>query len=373
MRPWHVFLLAVKELWSLARDPVLLGLIVFAFTISIHAATRALPETLNRASIAIVDEDRSPLSERIVAAFRPPYFATPRIVTIDEMDSRLDAGLDTFALDIPPDFQRDVLAGRMPAVQLNVDATRTSQAFNGSGYVREIVAREVAEFLVPYWGKAVAPVDLAMRVRFNPELNRSWFGAIMELIDHVTMLAIILTGAAVIRERERGTIEHLLVMPVTPLEVMTAKIASMGLVVLVTTAMSLVIVVQGLLNVPVTGSRGLFLAGTALHLFATTSLGMFLGMASRSMPQFGLAMILFLHPLQMLSGSMTPRESMPEWIRTIMLVAPNTHYVALAQGVLFRSAGLATVWPQFLALGAIGGILFGITLARFRKTMGTFG
>ncbi|MFO0813608.1 MAG: ABC transporter permease [Gemmatales bacterium] len=371
MRVDNILHLGVKELWGLARDPIMLALIAFAFTVSIYSASTALPETLNRAPIAIVDEDQSPLSTRIVAAFQPPYFLPPTMVTQAEMDARMDAGLDAFALNIPPEFQRDVLAGRSPAIQLNVDATRMSQAFNGSGYIQMIVSQEVQTFAQRYRANSTPPVDLAVRVRFNPELNKSWFGAVRRLIDQITMLAIILTGAALIRERERGTIEHLLVMPVTPFEIMTSKVWSMGLVVLAACAFSLTFVVQGLLSVPIQGSILLFLCGAALHLFATTSLGIFLGTFARSMPQFALLMMLVLLPLQMLSGSMTPRESMPEWVQQVMLAAPNTHFVMLAQGILYRGAGLDVVWPQFLALALIGAAFFGIALARFRRTIGT--
>jgi ABC-2 type transport system permease protein len=371
MRADNILHLGVKELWSLARDPIMLVFIAFAFTVSIYSASTATPEVLNKAPIAIVDEDQSPLSTRIVAAFQPPYFLPPTMVTQAEMDARMDAALDTFALSIPPDFQRDVLAGRSPTIQLNVDATRMSQAFSGSGYVQTIVSQEVQTFAERYRANTTPPIDLAERVRFNPELNRSWFGAVMKLIDQVTMLAILLTGAALIRERERGTIEHLLVMPVTPFEIMMSKVWSMGLVVLVACAFSLTTVVQGLLAVPIEGSIALFLCGAALHLFAATSMGIFMGTFARSMPQFGLLLMLVLLPLQMLSGGSTPRESMPEWAQQVMLVAPTTHFVLLAQGALFRGAGLNVVWPQFLALILIGAAFFGIALARFRKTIGT--
>ncbi len=370
MRADHIFHLGVKELWSLARDPIMLVLIVFAFTVSIYTAATAMPETLRKAPIAIVDEDHSPLSLRIVSAFYPPYFLPPELITHSEMDARMDAGLDTFALNIPPEFQRDVLAGKSPAIQLNVDATRVSQAFTGSRYVQSIVTAEVQEFANRYRDNSTPPIDLAMRARFNPELNKSWFGAVVQVINQVTMLSIVLTGAALIRERERGTIEHLLVMPVTPLEIMASKIWAMGLVVLVACALSLTFVVQGLLAVPIEGSVPLFLCGAALHLFATTSMGIFLGTFARSMPQFGLLLMLVMLPLQMLSGGSTPRESMPEWVQQVMLAAPTTHFVMLAQGVLYRGAGFTVVWPQFVALLVIGAVFFGISLTRFRRTIG---
>ena len=338
----------------------------YAFTISIYTASKAMPETLNRAAIAIVDEDRSPVSSRIITAFNPPYFTVPRLISQHEMDSRMDAGLDTFALDIPPNFQRDLLARKSPAIQLNIDATRMSQAFTGGGYVQAIVSGEVGEFLSRHRSAATVPVDLALRARFNPELNKGWFGAINEIIEAITMLSIILTGAALIREREHGTIEHLLVMPVTPLEIMVSKVWSMALVVLVATAFSLVVVVQGLLGVPIQGSLGLFLLGTAFNLFATTSMGIFLATVAGSMPQFGLLLMLVLLPLQVLSGGTTPRESMPELIQWVMLAAPNTHFVLFAQAILFRGAGLDVVWPQFLALTLIGAVLFAFSLERFR-------
>jgi ABC-2 type transport system permease protein len=369
MRAANIFHLGNKELRSLLRDPVMLFLILYAFTYAVYIASAAMPETLHKAPIAIVDEDRSPLSTRIIDAFYPPYFLSPALISRSEMDARMDAGLDTFAVNIPPGFQRDVLAGRSPTIQLNVDATRMSQAFVGSGYIQTIIGTEISSFLQGYRANPPPPVELALRARFNPQLNKSWFGAVMKVIDNVTMLSIILTGAALIREREHGTVEHLLVMPVTPFEIMAGKVWAMALAVLAATAGSLVFVVQGLLAVPIQGSILLFLAGSALHLFATTSLGIFLGTLARSMPQFGLLVMLILIPLQILSGSVTPRESMPDAVQFAMMAAPNTHFVILAQAILYRGAGLAVVWPQFVTLVLIGASLFGLSLARFRKTL----
>jgi ABC-2 type transport system permease protein len=312
------------------------------------------------------------LSQRIINAFQSPLFLPPRLVSREEMDSRMDAGVDTFALNIPPDFQQDVLAGRSPQIQLNTDATRVSQAFSGSGYVQTIVTGEVQSWLQRYRSAPSTPVvEIEDRVRYNANLSRSWFGAVVAMIDMITLLSVLLTGSALIRERERGTVEHLLVMPVTPFEIMTSKVWSMGLVVLVASTVSMRFVVQGWLGVPIEGSVPLFVCGTALHLFAVTSLGMFLATFARTMPQFALLMIMVLLPLQVLSGGMTPRESMPEWVQQVMLAAPTTHFVMLSQGILFRGGGLEVVWPQFLALTVIGMVLFGVALTRFRKTLGT--
>ncbi len=372
MRSAHNILhLGIKELRSLVRDPIMLVLIVYAFTFSIYTAATAMPETLHKAPIAIVDEDRSALSNHIIDDFYPPYFLPPALITTAEMDARMDAGLDTFALHIPSGFQRDLLAGRSPALQLNVDATRMSQGFTGSSYIQAIVSGEVNDFVRGYRAETVPAVDLALRARFNPELDKSWFGAVMEIISAITMLSIVLTGAALIREREHGTVEHLLVMPVTPFEIMSSKVLAMALVVLAASWISLTFVVRGLLAVPIEGSVALFFAGATLHLFATTSMGIFLATLARTMPQFGLLLLMVLLPLQVLSGGMTPRESMPDAVQFIMQAAPNTHFVTLAQGILYRGAGLDIVWPQFISLAVIGASLFTLSLARFRKTLAT--
>ncbi|WP_238888804.1 ABC transporter permease [Achromobacter insuavis] len=365
----NIFRLGVKELWSLARDPMMLVLICVSFTLMIYTAATAVPESLHNAAIAVVDEDASPLSARITSAFYPPHFTRPEMVTSAEADAGMDAGRYTFAVNIPPNFQRDVLVGKPAEIQLNVDATRMSQAFTGSSYIQQIITDEINEFVKRYRKPTELPVDLAVRMRFNPNLTQAWFGSLMEIINNVTMLSIILTGAALIREREHGTIEHLLVMPVTPTEIMLAKVWSMGLVVLVSAGLSLTFVVRGLLQVPVEGSVALFLAGVALHLFATTSMGIFMATLARSMPQFGMLLVLVLLPLQMLSGGTTPRESMPDFVQNIMLAAPTTHFVELGQAILFRGAGLSVVWQPFLALALIGSVLFAFSLTRFRKTL----
>src|SRR5699024_6995624 len=244
----NIYNLGVKELWSLIRDPILLVLITFTFTASVYTAATAVPDGLQNASIAIIDEDRSTLSERIQGAFYPPQFTFPDEITLSEMDSGLDRGEYTFALNIPPSFQQDLLGNRQPTMQLNIDATRMTQGFTGNMIINQIINAEIGEYLARERSTQDLPVNLTERMRFNPNLTASWFGALNEVINLVTMLSIILTGAAVIRERERGTIEHLLVMPLTPFEIMLSKVWSMGLVVLIAASLSLIFVVQGALN-----------------------------------------------------------------------------------------------------------------------------
>lgn len=351
----NIFYLGMKEFRSLFHDVAMLVMIVFMFTVTIYLDARAKPDSMNHAAIAVVNEDQSALSFRLIDAMQPPYFRQPALVSLSEVDQGMDAGRDTFVLNIPPNFQRDVLAGQMPVLQLNVDATRQSQAMIGSAYIQKILNDEVRMFMQrDRPGVSVQPAELAIRVLSNPNLYSSWFGSITAIINNVTMLSIILSGAALIREREHGTIEHLLVMPVTPLEIMLSKVWSMAMVVLLASVFALQIMVKEVLDVTVNGSGVLFAMGTLLYLFATNSIGIFMGTLARTMPQFGLLAILVLLPLQMLSGAVTPRESMPEMVQWIMSLTPTVHFVALSQAILFRAANLSVVWPQMLAIIVIG-------------------
>ena len=367
----NIFHLGIKEIRSLGHDKLILVIISFMFSVQIYAIATGLPQSLNRAPIAIIDEDRSPLSERISNAFYPPHFLPPKIIGLYQADPGMDAGLYTFVLDIPPNFQRDVLAERQPTIQLNVDATRISQAFIGNSYIHNIVNGEVSTFVQGHRTPATLPVELETRTLFNPNLDSVRFGSVMELVNSITSLSVFLTGAALIREREHGTIEHLLVMPLTPLEIMLAKVWSMGAIVILVSTLSILFVLEGWLNVPLHGSLILFIACMALYLFATTSLGILIGTVARSMPQLGLLLLVILLPLQMLSGGMTPRESMPVLVQHLMLAAPTTHFVAIAQAILYRGANLAIVWPQCLNLLAIGAVFFMLALIRFRKAITT--
>jgi len=279
----------------------------------------------------------------------------------------MDTGVYTFVLDIPPNFERDVLRGRSPTLQVAVDATAMMQAGIGAGYAQQIIATEVTDFVSHAEGTPLPPVDLAVRIAFNPNVSTAWFTSIMGIVNSVTMLAIILAGAAVVREREHGTMDHLLVMPVRPFEIAMSKILANGLVIAVAVVASLVLVVRQGLGIPIAGSLPLFMAGVALYLFFATSIGVFLATIARTMPQLGLLYLLVAVPLNLLSGSNTPLESMPAWLRIVMQASPSTHFVSFAQAILFRGAGFDVVWYNFLMTGLIGGLFLALGLLRYRS------
>jgi ABC-2 type transport system permease protein len=367
---WHIFQLGLKELVSLAKDPVLLFLIAYAFTFSVYTpAKKAVMEVVN-ASIAIVDEDDTEVSRVIRESMLKPLFLPAAEIPFQSINRDMDSGKYTFVVDIPPQFQQDLAKNAQPTVQIISDATAMSQAGRGPGYIQQIITRAVQ----PFWSGAGDPQDqpitkLNTRARFNANMEQSWFVAINQVINNISVLAIFLTGAAVLREREHGNIEHLLVMPLRPFELMFAKVWANGLVVLTAAMLSLFLIVKWAVGVPIVGSIPLFAGGMAIYLFSVTSLGIMLATVVRSMPQFGLLAFPVFIAMSLLSGGQTPLESMPVALQKFMQFVPSTHFVSFSQAVLFRNATFAMVWPAMLKMFAIGSVYTLYTLTRFRKML----
>lgn len=367
----NIFWLGTKELRSFFSDWVLLGFVIYSFSLAVISQAQSNSQELYRASIAVVDEDHSELSRRITHAFLMPYFKQPVAIAEADVEHLMNAGKYTFVMDIPPNFQRDVLAGRRPALQINVDATAMVQAGLGSGYAEQIINDEIARFVSHAEPTPLTPVNLAIRIAFNPNVATAWFTSVMGIISSVTILAIILAGAALVREREHGTMDHLLVMPISPFEIAMSKIWANAFVIALAVGASLYLVVRLLLKIPIAGSIPLFMFGAVLYLFFATAIGLFLGTVARSMPQLGLLYMLVAVPMNILSGNATPLESMPRWLALAMQASPSTHFVSFAQAILYRGAGFEVVWPQFLAVAGIASLFLILSLIRFRAALGS--
>lgn len=366
----HIIQLGIKELLSLFRDPVLLFLIAYSFTFSVYTPSKSAVMDVINASVGVVDEDHSTVSRRIRDALLPPLFLPPAEIPFSEINRAMDEGKYTFIIDIPPKFEHDLTKGLTPTVEIITDATAMSQAGRGPGYLQKIILNEVNQYLARQ-GKRESRdlVKLVTRARFNPNMQQGWFVAINQIINNISVLAIFLTGAAVLREREHGTIEHLLVMPLSPYELMFAKIWANGLVVVVAVMVSLYLVVKGAIGVPIAGSIPLFVGGLVVYLFSVTALGVMLATLVRSMPQFGLLAFPVFIAMSLLSGGQTPLESMPIVLQKVMQFVPSTHFVSFSQAVLFRNALPSMVWPDITKMFLIGSAYTFFTLTRFRKML----
>ncbi|PLW69568.1 ABC transporter permease [Pseudohalioglobus lutimaris] len=365
----NIFWLFGKELKSVLGDPVMVILIIWSFVVAVILEASGAGDTVRNAAIAVVDEDQSSLSRQISSALVPPWFQQPVAMYPEQAGAAMDRGQIMFILSFPPDFEADVIAGNTPSAQLQVDATAVSQAQLGTDYVSNIVQSETRMFLSGSPDAPTPPLRLELRRAFNPNGNPVWFKAVSSLLNQLSLLTIALTGAAMLREREHGTIEHLMVMPLTPVEVALSKVLATMAVVLLAFVGSLLLVVQGVLQIPVAGSVPLLVTGATVYLWAAAAIGMFLGTVARSMAQFALLVIMVIIPIIMLSGGMGAVESQPELVRRLTQVLPSRHFLAFAKAVAFRGAGIELVWLELVLMAALGAGFFTASLALFRRSM----
>lgn len=364
-----IFWLGIKELQTLGKDVTMILFIVYSFGFSIYTQGSGGGETVNNAAIAFVDEDQSRLSHAIAGQFAPPYFQEVRQIGAADIDRAMDEGDYTFIVVIPPDFEKDTNRGRETEIQLLVDATASQQAGLGSGYIQNYINDAVQRHLHKYRDNTGLSSNLVIRRAFNPNGTQAWFRAIAGLADQLSMLVIILTGAALLREREHGTIEHLLVMPITAIEIALAKVWSNGLVIIAAFVGSLLLIVEGALDIPVAGSRGLLLLGTTIYVFAAAAIGIFLGTLARTMAQFSLLMIMAVMPMMMLSGGMSPVESQPQWVQYLTWFLPSRHYISFMQAIVYRGADFSIVWPEFATVLVMGLTFLAASLLLFRRSI----
>ena len=365
----NIFWLARKEFRSVMSDKVMVLFVLYAFTWTIYQQATGTSNEVNNASIAFADEDQSALSKQLFNAFFPPRFQYAVRIRPDEIERAMDEGRFMFVVVIPPQFESNLIAGRNPGIQVNIDATAMQQAGIGAGYIHNIITQTLTTFLSRMNIVTSAPVNLVERKMFNPNGVSAWFSSIVAIMNQISLLTIVLTGAAVIREREHGTLEHLLVMPLTAFQIAMAKVLANGLVILMATMLSLFLVVRMALKVPFQGSVVLWFIGVVLYLFFATALGLFLGTISRSMAQFALLIILVVMVLQLLSGGSTPVESQPGWLQAVTYFLPSRHFVSFSQVIIYRGGGLDAVWRNFAMVGGIGLAFFSYSVSLFRKSI----
>ncbi len=367
----------VKELRQLWRDRVLFAFIAFIFTGNIALSAGEEGSELRRARLLVHDADHSAASRELIHRFRPPYFAVAGEVARAEDGVRaLDHGQATVLLGIPPRFGAELQAGQATAVQILVDATHASTGYLAAAYGARITAgfagEQGARTLARQGAgvEALPAIEHRPRVWFNPVLNEAWFATISELLTMITVACILLPAAALVREKERGTIDQLLVSPLTPTQILLAKTIAMTLVTLTGTLVAYFGVMRPLFGVPARGSLVLFFALTALYAFTASGLGLVAATFTRRTGQVGMLALLIVMPVVMLSGIRTPWESMPGWLRAAMTLSPLHHLIEIAYGILLRGAGLAVLWDHVLAMAGLGALLFAAGVWRFRRQLG---
>lgn len=364
----NIYFLSLKEYKSLFGDFIMMFLIFTVYTFVTIAIYEGSSIEVKNAVVAFVDEDKSVLSERIKQAIMEPYFKIKEgeIASKDAIKG-LDSGEYTFVVDVPKDFEKDLRAGKNPKIQVMVDATATGQAGIGNGYLTDIIEGVVNDSGARAGVSGEPPIKTEVRAKYNPTLRPSARNTVTQTFLNTSILAIMLVGAAVIREKEHGTMEHLLVMPVKAGEVAFAKILSNSVVILVASVLSMKFMVQGVLKIPIEGSIPLFALSSVIFLFSASSLGMLLAILTPSMPQFGITAMLTIIVIHLICGVETPIESMPVFMQHVVQFIPDTHYIKASVDIIFKGALLEDVWKEFLYMGVIGAVYMWAALSIFKK------
>lgn len=370
----RLFVMLTKELRQLFRDKAVIGFFFWAFVMDVYLAGSGTSMQLVNAGIVVHDSDHSVASRELIHRFHQPYFRFDgEVADPNEGILRLDFGETVVLLNIPPRFQESLASGESTAVQMQVAATHSPQGLSAASYGARIVGEFGLESslrrmgLSTNGGASLPIVRSDHRVWYNPNQDESWFMSISEVLTITTIFSVLLPASALVRERERGTIEQLLVSPLTPFQIMFPKVIAMTLVILAGTAMSLFGILHGIFNVPMKGSLLLYFALTTLYVFTTAGLGLVAATIATNQAQVSLMTILVVAPMINLSGTWTPPEAMPVLLRDLMLLSPLYHFVTISYGIQLKGVGLDILWPSILAMLALGSSLFGFGMWRFRR------
>lgn len=376
VRVWALRLFAMtrKELLQLGRDVPLLLFLLYSFSLSVYISGAGIAMQLSNAGLVVHDGDHSASSRELIHRFREPYFRFDgEVPDPKEGVARLDRGTAMVFLDVPPRFHESIRGREPVAVQLQVDTTNAPQGLSAAAYASRIVGGFSSDLALSRLGAAsgddisMPVVDSAHRVWFNQDQDETWFQSISHILRMITLFAFLLPAAALVREKEHGTVEQLLVSPVTPLQIMLSKVLAMTLVILAATALAMATVLKPVFGVPIKGSASLFFLVTALYSFTTAGLGLFAATVTKNQAQVGMLALLVIAPMLLLSGITTPFEAMPPWVRSLMALSPLRYYIDVTYGVLLKGVGIELLWDSILAMALLGGTLFGLGLWRFRR------
>lgn len=367
-----------KEFAQIGRDVPLVIILIWAFTAAIYSAGRGRATETADIATAVYDLSRSPASREFLSHLQRPYFKTVAHLEREaDITAWLDTGKASIVVIVPPDFQRDVDAGRQAHIQVLTDGALAMPATVSIAYIAAISATYSVDLLERHaaaasTGAARRPgIDERLRVKFNANMLSAWFATLLELLNMCTMVALLMTASGLVREKERGTLEPLLVSPARPVEILMAKVVTTIGLVLVLSACSFLLVLEPVFHLPIRGSLVLFFSVTALYAFAMTSMGIAIALVARTIAQAIMIMILILQPMIFLSGAWNPPEAMSPWMQWLSLLSPLRYYIDFAFGVILKGNGLRFVAGDIAAIAILGTVLFGFSLLWFQRSLRT--
>ncbi len=371
---WHrLVAMVVKEFIQMRRDRLTFAMMVaipvlqlMLFGYAINADPRNLPT-------AVLSHDNSAFSRAIVAGLQTStYFRIVATVPDNETLERMVLrGEVQFAVEIPAGFGRNIMRGDRPALLVVADATDPSATGNAVGALQRILDGALAPLLDgPLADLAPRPgaVDLRIHRRYNPEALTS-LNIVPGLIGTIlTMTMIIMTALAMTRERERGTMENLLAMPVRPVEVMIGKISPFVVVGAIQVGV-IIFAARLLFGVPMEGDPLVLMAGLLVFIVANLTVGFLFSTIARNQLQAMQMSFFFFLPSILMSGFMFPFRGMPGWAQVIGEGLPLTHILRIVRGVMLKGSGIADVWPDIWPMLAFLGAVATLAVARYRQTL----
>jgi ABC-2 type transport system permease protein len=362
----RLFGLIGKEFAQMLRDPVVLFLIFWLTTVEIAMCTMAIGMDVKNLKLGLIDHDRSAssraLTEELTSA---DTFVLAGVFTSErQAEAGLQKGNLDAVIEIPQYFGVRVTGGRQASFGVIVDGSNADVASRARAYIIEMAAlfaQSQSMGSLPM----NAGVQPAVRVWYNPNLTNTRFEALAMLAQAGFMLAVILPAAAMVREKQNGTLEQIRVTPIRAHELFLGKILPPVAISLGSVLPSLLVI--RLLNVPMNGSVMTFMGLDLLFLLSAVSIGIFVATITRTLQQALLMSFFSLFPLLFLSGSVSPIESMPRWLQIASEASPLRHGIEIAAGLFLKGAGMGELWPHAVALAAIGAPLFLGSWLLFRK------
>jgi ABC-2 type transport system permease protein len=366
----------VKEFIQALRDPRMRAILFVMPVVQLIVFGYAVTTDVQRVPTAVYDLDRSVASREVVRRFAASkYFAVVEYLTTEsEARQALDHGQVSVVLRLNAGFENDLRAGRTAQLQVLLDGSDSNTAAIVAGYAARIAAQYSENLLVARLERlrrsaATSPgVTLETRAWFNENLESIYFYVPGVVAILVTLITLLLTSMAVVREKEIGTMEQILVMPITPLEFILGKTIPFALI---SFADVILVTSIGVLwfGVPVRGNPPLLLFSTALYLMTTLGVGLVISTFSNTQQQAMMGTFFFYMPAMLLSGFMFPIANMPTAVQWLTYLNPMRYFLVIIRGIFLKGVGVSVLWPQMLALLIIGVITLGLASRRFRKTL----
>ncbi|WP_366923548.1 ABC transporter permease [Metallumcola ferriviriculae] len=364
-----------KEILQIRRDPASLGIVIVMPLLMLFLFGYAVTTDVDHINTVVVDMDRTPDSRRLIADFQHSgYFDVVTATSnSNEVDRLLDGGTVKVGIIIPAGYMTELRRGQSAQVQAVIDGSDPTVARTALNSVRLLAQRESLQLKVEAArakgdGIPLVAVDMRPRVRYNPDLDSVRFnipGLIGLIMQNITVM---LTAFAMVRERERGTMEQLMVTPVRPGELILGKLIPY---VFIGFFDIILVLAAGVFwfKVPVAGSVTLLLALSAVFLLTALGLGLFISTIARTQLQAMQMTVLVILPSVLLSGFVFPREAMPLPINWLGYVIPLTYFLTILRGIILKGVGAAYLWPQVLTLACIGTAILAIAIIRFQKKL----